>query len=229
MGFTGSYAAPATPNYAGQPFGGAPPMPPPPLPTIAPLGPQWTFPSCVAYEVLRSIGYPVNLSRCIAGTWSNIRPYKGFNKGEWNEAVRRLNEHYHMWMKGQKLQEFYWLLRRQREGDEKRKDEKDRHERELAEKSAGMGQEAQDTRPWSPAGPSHQAEEVEAAAPQADVAEAPEPLAEEEATDPPHQEHQSSHQRDSLSEGSEGSQPDEKAEQMPRVLFPWASPRIPRK
>ncbi|KAK7927661.1 hypothetical protein PG985_004659 [Apiospora marii] len=209
-GYNGPYAAPVAPYYAAPPRIRAR-MPPPP--TAAPRSLQWTFESCVSYEVLRSIGYPVDLSQCIAGSWSGIRPYKGFNKGEWNEANRRLQDHYPSRLKGEKLVEFYWCMRRQREADEWRRDQKDRERRardkeeaefkaetarKLAQMNAEMGEAQDDTLPSSPAGPS------EAPSPMIDWAEEVEEAA-------PQQEAETSHKRNSFSSGSEGSQSDGQA------------------
>ncbi|KAK8080050.1 hypothetical protein PG997_007868 [Apiospora hydei] len=93
-----------------------------------PPRPQWTFRSRVAYEILRNLRYPEELSRCIAGTWSGIRSPKGFDKALWNEANANLLDKYPVWMDGggeeNKLRAFYATERNKRLADERAREKK---------------------------------------------------------------------------------------------------------
>ncbi|KAK7956693.1 uncharacterized protein PG986_005915 [Apiospora aurea] len=192
-------------------------MPGPPLPLWRPTGPplpprpQWTLRSCLAYEILRSLRYPKELSRCMAGTLSGIRSPKGFDKALWNEATVKLGENWPTWNdvrgKEHKLRDFYEMKRRGRLAEERAGDEKRAAPRkqkaedwvegfnaetqhQLAELDTETGA-VQNAPPSPSAGPTdspsqnHEEEEedvVTAGAPHAEAAEAPEMPAEEELT-----------------------------------------------
>ncbi|KAK8090660.1 hypothetical protein PG994_000165 [Apiospora phragmitis] len=170
---------------------------------------QWTLRSCVTYEILRRNFYPEELSRCIAGTWSNIRSPKGFNKGLWNEANKRLQDEYPAWLdtpdKVEKLKSFYEMMRNLRLEDEEGVAEagadfnaETLSRLEEVDAKKGVAQDAPSS--WSPGPadpPSNSHEEGEVAAvssPHAQAAKAPEktaeekPPAEEKAQDPRQQE-----------------------------------------
>lgn len=222
--YTGHYVIPVAPNYVGQPLVGAL-LPPPP--TVAPPRPrtEWTLQSKVAYETLRRIGCPVDLSQCIAGTWSNIRSPKGFNKGEWNEANRMLMEQFPWYMDELQLQEYYCFSRKQREGEEMKRDEKDREKRKRngrvtgSNAETGRQLEAQDALPSSPAGPSGAPSPKSDQADEGEAAEAPEKPEEEKASEPSQDESKNSQGCNSLSKRSQGTQTDGQAEPKFRMRF----------